>query len=347
MSKRLLGEKKLDESQFLEVQKSSPQTYIFTGSGLNSLRTNEVSCVVSSSKELPLHISGIRGKDGFTLQLPYESDCWIFSFKMNNGREIAVSTRKLNIEGSVNFRDLGGYYTTTKRQLKWRKLFRSGHLSNFTEKDRKDFERLGISTICDFRTLKERSKEDTPKLEGVTIYPVPIIAGIEGDDRYLHKLFANTDKPEVILDAMLNILEELVKNARQNYRKLFEIIMSSDDGGVLLNCSAGKERTGIGAALLLLSLGVKRTSIEYDFMLSRKYFPIEVEVQRVIEKYELDKNKVASKHLVLPLLETRPSYIQVLFKYIDSHYGSVRKFFQTEMLMTEEEIIKLKKRFII
>lgn len=99
----------------------------------------------------------------------------------------------------------------------------------------------------------------------------------------------------------------------------------------LLNCSAGKDRTGIGTVLLLMALGVPRTTIRHDFLLSGRYFPTATEVDRLLLKYAVPGKDPALLHaLLLPLLETPVAYLDTVFAAIDDirdRYGSTDEAF--------------------
>ena len=101
------------------------------------------------------------------------------------GPKIIVGERSVPFQGSVNFRDLGGYYNVEGDQVRWGKIYRSGHLSNLTQKDKELFSNLTIAVICDFRTKTEYEGEVTSVPGNLIAYSSPIVPGIE-DERYFH-----------------------------------------------------------------------------------------------------------------------------------------------------------------
>ena len=143
-----------------------------------------------------------------------------------------------------------------------------------------------------------------------------------GDRYFFNRLFASTDDPQQVVDAMHEMMRVLELTAAPRYQRLFEVLLECAPGAVLINCSAGKERTGVASALLLTALGVPRATILKDFLLSQRYFPFESEIPRVITKYDVKAGGDAARQLIMPLLETRESYLQSAFAAIDERYGS-------------------------
>ncbi len=245
-----------------------------------------------------------------------------FRLTAGDGTGVVVAERRLPLDGGVNFRDLGGYQVADGRRVKWGQLFRSGHLSRLTDTDQARLGEFGLRTVCDFRMEEERITENVTLSCSPNLTTLGIPPGIK-DRHFLHRLFEETDDPAVVVAAMHDIMRSLVEEAAPRYARLFEVLLDAPPGAVLMNCSAGKERTGVGAALLLLALGAPRATAMYDFTLSRRYFPAEAELPRAREKYSVQPRPgrdVAA--LMAPLLVTRESYLQTVFDVIDRQYGS-------------------------
>lgn len=269
-------------------------------------------------------------------------DRWYFHLQPRTGGGLIAAQRDVPLEGGTNFRDLGGYCCDDGRRVHWGCLFRSGHLSHLTEAGKTAYAALDIRTICDFRLEEERQNENAtlpnhPRIETLSIPP-----GIN-DSYYLHRLFASSENPLLIVDAVHEMLRSFVQDCAPRYAHLFEILLSAPKGGILLNCSAGKERTGVGAIVLLLALGVPRPTVRHDFMLSARYFPVAAEIDRVIRKYSVkhpDRDLAVS--MIMPLLETRESYIDTVFAAIDSEYGSDAAYLQRALGLDERKLARLR-----
>ena len=257
---------------------------------------------------------------------------------------IIVAERNVPMAGGINFRDIGGYRTGSGRRLRWGRLFRSGHMSNLTADDKRYFDALAISTVCDFRLAEERENEKTELPGSPTLHTLGIPPGI-GDKHFFHRLFAATGDPADVVDAMHQMLACLVRDAAPFYARLFDVLLSDPPGAVLLNCSAGKERTGVGTALLLSALGVPRDTIMYDFMLSGTYFPVESEVPRALEKYAVQTPGEAGRALIMPLLETRESYLEAAFAAIDEDFGSSEDFLRENYALDAKALARLRELY--
>jgi len=260
-------------------------------------------------------------RPGATLAAQRPGQREYFLLERADGSHLVVAQRNVPLAGSINFRDLGGYATADGRRVQWGRLFRSGHMANLGADSVPQFTDLDIRTVCDFRTTEERASEarglpGDPRLEVLEITP-----GI-GDRFFFNRLFASTEDPQKVIDAMHEMMRVLVLTAAPRYQRLFEVLMEAAPGAVLINCSAGKERTGLASVLLLTALGVPRETILYDFLLSGRYFPAEAEIPRVITKYDVKVTGEVARRLIMPLLETRESYLQSAFAAIDERYGS-------------------------
>src|SRR5277367_5117220 len=67
--------------------------------------------------------------------------------------------RMIPLQGGRNFRDLGGYTTVDGRRIRWGRVFRSGAISYLTDRDHEYLKPLGIRTVCDLRSPRERQRE--------------------------------------------------------------------------------------------------------------------------------------------------------------------------------------------
>ncbi len=238
---------------------------------------------------------------------------------------VNVGQRNIPLQGAVNFRDLGGYRTRDGRRVSWGRIFRSGHLSNLTREDTNDVASLDIRAVCDLRVADEVANEKTALPNDPDIEILEIPPGIK-DRFYFHRVFETAKTPEDIVRAMHDVMRSFVLDTGPRFLRVFEVLLEAPQSSVLINCSAGKERTGVGSALVLMALGVPRETILYDFMLSKTYFPAASELGRVYEKYAVSKTGEPARRLVMPLLETRESYLQSAFDAIDEHYASDEAF---------------------
>ena len=170
------------------------------------------------------------------------------------------------VPGARNFRDLGGYATRDGRRVRWGQVYRSGSLAAVTSASAQTLRSLGIQSVLDLRTSRERRAEPNCWCAELGAdYWARDYATSFAELRQL--LDADIVDRDAAREAMLAGYRRLPFDQAPAYRELFRRLV---DGAVPLvfNCSAGKDRAGIGAALLLTALGVSREAIVEDYVLT-------------------------------------------------------------------------------
>jgi len=174
---------------------------------------------------------------------------------------VAEPVRKLSLSGCVNFRDLGGYPTGDGRRLRWRTLFRADGLARLDADDCAQLADLGLATVIDLRTVGEveqrgRFPMETFEVEYHHLPLTDVLPPQEDLSRY--------DEPAFVTSRYRQLFTEGSGSLAQAVRIL------ADPGALpaVFHCSAGKDRTGILAALVLGFLGVPRPVIVDDYALS-------------------------------------------------------------------------------
>jgi protein-tyrosine phosphatase len=232
-----------------------------------------------------------------------------------------AAERRLPIEGAKNFRDLGGYQNKDGRRVKWGLLYRSGRLSELTDEDVRYFSRLNIGTICDFRRDDEqmRSPSRLPDDPFPTIRNLTIGAG--SSKTFLERVENGKAGTADMAAAMIQIYEDFVENQADPYSEMFECLLQTNQQGVLIHCTAGKDRTGFGAALILYALGVDKETIMEDYLLTTRYFPIDYEMKLMAEKYAVPDH--VDLNAMRPVFEVRREYLETAFDLIEKEYNSI------------------------
>ncbi|MGE5594577.1 MAG: tyrosine-protein phosphatase [Hyphomicrobiales bacterium] len=167
---------------------------------------------------------------------------------------IASLSRDIELEIAFNVRHLGGYQTRTGKPTS-PDFIRSASLHRLTAGSIDRLRDLGVTTIVDLRSTVERERDVTPDVTA---------AGI----RVVHAPVFEQDASPVGLEpeffGFAKVYEHFLERGKDAYRTLFET-MARDDGAVLFHCAAGKDRTGVAAALLLELAGVPATAIVHDY----------------------------------------------------------------------------------
>lgn len=178
-------------------------------------------------------------------------------------------SRLVALQGATNFRDLGGYAGEGGRRVRWRRLFRSDHLGGLTEDDHAALAALGVRRSFDFRGVAERAAVPytVPGLKQHALSIEPSV--VEALRR--HAAAGRTLDAALAAEVMQDLYRDLVNARAERYAELFEHLLA-DDSPAVFHCTAGKDRTGVAAALLLLALGVAREEVEHDFLLTNVHF---------------------------------------------------------------------------
>ena len=170
--------------------------------------------------------------------------------------------RLVALEAVHNFRDLGGYATSDGRTTKWRTLFRADGLYRLTSGDVALLEPLGLRTVIDLRSAAELDERGRFPVDAhpVVFHHLPIVDAT----------WAEADRPnyERDEDFLIWAYQEMLTVGAPRFAKAFDALAEADALPAVFHCAAGKDRTGLLAALLLGSLGVSHDDIVADYTLT-------------------------------------------------------------------------------
>lgn len=234
-----------------------------------------------------------------------------FMFETNEGT-ILLSERHLPMEGGYNFRDLGGFRTKEGKYTKWGKLFRSDDLNNLTENDLDYLSSIPMTTIIDFRSSKEI--EVAPDKNPQSLKRNIILSIEPGNVSTYEQMFSLSEKEmeKFMMDMNISIVTDSV--IINKYKDFFTLVQSNEDIPLMFHCSAGKDRTGMAAALILYALGVDEEVIIDDYLSSNYY---------LADKYAPIKKQYPN---MATLFEVRSNYIKAGLDQIKKDHGSVENF---------------------
>ncbi|MCW8125722.1 tyrosine-protein phosphatase [Microbulbifer halophilus] len=259
-------------------------------------------------------------------------------------------TRVLPLEGGRNFRDLGGYRTEDGREVKWGKLYRSGVLTNLTDNDYDYLEKRGIETVVDFRSSEERKKEPTHWRAG-EIERLTWDYAMGDWEAEFAKVLARPDfQAGDMVKLMADMYPDLVRQQIPAYRAMFDSLLESDEP-LLFHCTAGKDRTGVGAALLLTALGVDRETVMEDYLLSSEVLK-DTDIMKLPEDAsEKEKRMYAffsrlSQPVKDALVGVQASYLESAFAEMERQAGSVEGFIEQELDVDKRELAQLRATYL-
>jgi protein-tyrosine phosphatase len=169
------------------------------------------------------------------------------------------SPRLLPLVGAYNFRDLGGYPTGDGRFTAWRRLYRSDTLHALTESDLEVLGGLGLASVIDLRTSAEVERSGRGLLATTSL-------------RYLHlSVIGDGGTADSAPEGQEGLAQRYLWYLDVGRRALVDALTAVGDVSsypLVFHCAAGKDRTGVLAALVLDILGVEQSVIVEDYVLT-------------------------------------------------------------------------------
>ena len=185
--------------------------------------------------------------------------------------------RSLALSGASNFRDLGGYAGLDGRVVRWRRIFRSDHLARLTPQDIGLLADLGLARAVDFRGQAE-SAAQAYALPAVRYHALPIEPTVVQRAKDMAQAGQQITAP-IAVRLMQDPYRAFVSDNTQQFAALFAHLLD-EDTPLVFHCTAGKDRTGFAAALILLALGVPRDVVMQDYLLTNGLYRRPAELAR-------------------------------------------------------------------
>jgi len=237
--------------------------------------------------------------------------------------------RRIELEGVSNFRDMGGYQTANGESLKWRTFFRSDTLSSLTDADMATVCELGVNTAVDLRYGDERAEEPSRFLGHDQVEVLELGLDERPGASFLDSFQAAPDAAETAR----SYLTENYSNYPFLYAKGYGTLMRRLAAGdrVIVHCTAGKDRAGTAAALVLSALGVPRETVFEDYLLTNRYWD-----RAGRERPSMDPETIAS------IFSAREEYLTAAFAAIEGRCGTVEAYLEDVLGLDAETLAALR-----
>ncbi|MEV7776746.1 tyrosine-protein phosphatase [Kitasatospora sp. NPDC088351] len=286
----------------------------------------------------------------------------------------AEAARTLGLRGAVNARDLGGYRTADGRRLRHGVALRSDGLNRLTDEDLRLLGVLGLRQVVDLRSLdevREAGPDRIPGLpvaeiaaaelsatpitverttpDGVTLHHLPVFAA--HFDIYVALRDALADRSPERQRALLGdgratammtgLYRWFVTDpvARERFATVLRLLAAPDGPPLLFHCSAGKDRTGWTAAVLLTALGVDRETVFADYLLTNERSAAIVEA--VVDGFGT-RGLMREPELLLPVFRAERCYLEAAFEEVASGWVTFDKFWQDGLGLDDEVLAGLR-----
>jgi protein-tyrosine phosphatase len=202
------------------------------------------------------------------------------------GSALVVAERLVALEGTSNFRDLGGYPVAGGGRTRWGLVFRSDALHALTVEDLAVVGQLGLRVVYDLRGDHERERAPSKQLPTDDPRRVALgIGGRAGQTKEITEAILDGEVEPLDDDFLLEAYQRMAETDAPTFATLLTGLTDPDGLPALFHCTAGKDRTGMTAALLLSVLGVDETTILDDYELSTRLWA-ERRIERLRPKFE-------------------------------------------------------------
>lgn len=261
-------------------------------------------------------------------------------------------SKLLPFEKLHNIRDLGGMKAADGRSIISGRLVRCGNLSELSENDRDVFASIA-DTVIDFRTESERKEKPDLEIPGIRYLHIPIIdsltAGITREKTADREVFARfgtePDKARRYMCDMYHAFAESDFAAAQ-YAVFIRLLMQQSKKAFVWHCTAGKDRAGVGAAIIEEILGVARDDIIDDYLMTNEYIREEITFLTEFIKGQAGSEGVMSDEALRYLFGAKQDYIEEYYHTIDNKYGSFECFIRDGLKLSAEDILKLQSLYL-
>lgn len=238
-----------------------------------------------------------------------------------------MTDRIIPFQGVLNFRDFGGYATPNGGRIKSGRLYRSAHHGRATDADLDAIAALGVTVIVDLRRPNERRHEPSRRH--------PAFAGqvIENETGELVEdvLWAAMRNGEVSPDGFRALMIDYYREAPfvprhiDLYRRYFQVL-GETEGAVLIHCAAGKDRTGLLAALTHHLLGVSQDDLTADYLLTNQALAIEQQLPLMMQAMAAKTDRPPSPEVVRVAMGVEAAYLHTAVAAIEAAHGTLNAY---------------------
>jgi protein-tyrosine phosphatase len=263
---------------------------------------------------------------------------YYFDVVPSEGPNTIISERRVQLEGSVNFRDLGGYQAVDGRHLKWGLVFRSDNLGRLSDRDVLYLQKMGIRQVCDFRTPAEIKNlpDRFPQAGEGRSLQLPIRHG-ESDPANTFDRIKAGDVDWMTEEYMINGYIKNIENFAPLWATFFRTLGDPLNRPLVFHCTGGKDRAGVAAALILLALEVPSETVIRDHGLSNLY------IADVLERiYDRIRTMGVNPASISAYFVAPPNAIVAVLEHLEKSYGSVVNYLIDRAGVDEKLLMRLK-----
>ncbi len=258
---------------------------------------------------------------------------------MDDYQQDRYGWRISRIRGVSNFRELGGYVAVDGRRVRPGLLYRSGHLARIKSSGLRQLERVELHSIIDFRSEFEKKRQSNRMPQHSRYIELPVLEELNREfyRDFLERLKSNKIEGFKADEKMHRIYREFGMSCDEQYKKFFQSVLAAEGAPVLWHCTAGKDRTGFAAAILLKILGVEDETIFADYLLTNQYPSY---LRRRILLLGLARGRKAYR-LMKPMVGVERGWLEVAFTAVNERWGSFENYIKHGLALRDADIQQL------
>ena len=253
---------------------------------------------------------------------------------------------QLALEGGHNFRELGGYEADEGKHVKWGQIWRGIPTAKLTsEADRKLLDSLGLRLILDLRSTEEAQKAPDYVPDGARLVQICGLCAEDGHEIAfgpgdIERLMQNTPEGDDIPRAMYRRM----LTGNKAFKELFRALEAGETP-VLFHCSAGKDRTGVAAMLILLALGASDETVCADFEQTNVCRKAEIDAVLQEHAAEIAADPERKRHYY-GMEGVQPELAPFVLGLIREQFGSAENYLETEYGLTPARLMRLRRMYL-
>lgn len=235
-----------------------------------------------------------------------------------------MTDRILKLEGVVNFRDYGDYATAAGRRIHSGRLYRSAHHGRATDADLEAIAGLGIAVVVDLRRPNERMREPSRRHAGFAAQVIETDVGDANEDPWWDFVRASDLSEQAFRDYLRGYYEAAPFEPRLAglYARYFAALAGTE-GAVLIHCAAGKDRTGILAALTHHLIGVHPDDIVADYLLTNEAIGFEQRMPLMMQAIAEGAGRAPSEAAVKVAMGVDEAFLDAALGAIKARHGDI------------------------
>lgn len=292
--------------------------------------------------EDPLALPEAQGNECY-IRLPEQHRRPYFVLRRAGRTDVFAADVAVEVPAVENFRDMGGYLCQGGRVVRWGRFFRSGALQNLSEADLALLSAARLRYVVDYRSQFEAQRTPDELPAGAEYLHIPAI----GPGNPQVSSLAETDllaqlqqvrdpaQMQEVLRAFVMLYQELPFD-NSSYRQMLGTLDALEGGAMLQHCSAGKDRTGVGCALVLLALGVDEETVAQDYLLSSVFR--ENHNRHLLEKLAEMQFSPQIIQALEGMLDVSRDLLEHTFTAIKARYGDYPRYFLEEYGVDAEHL---------